>query len=71
MTQVAPRKMLALCECQGFPDPAMLAKQGPRWLYCLPWWVGNDAKHNPPEWVKQVYANDYLITRDKLPKSKR
>lgn len=67
MSQVTPGKMLALCECQGFPDPDMLAKQGPRWLYCLPWWVGKDAKHNPPDWVKQVYPRDLLITRDKLP----
>ena len=49
----------------------MLAKQGPRWLYCLPWWVGNDAQHNPPHWVKQVYAHEFPITRDKLPKWKR
>ena len=67
MSQVAPQKMLALCECQGFPPPELLAKQGPRWLYCLPWWVGKDNKHNPPEWIKSVYPHGLLITRDKLP----
>lgn len=68
MTRVAPGKMLALCECQGLPNPDLIAKDGPRWLYCLPWYVGDKPDWNPPEWVKQVYPHEQLVTLDELPK---
>jgi mannan endo-1,4-beta-mannosidase len=68
--QVAPGKMLALCECQGLPNPDMIAKEGPAWLYCLPWYVGSKDDWNPPAWVKQVYGHEQYITLDELPKLK-
>jgi mannan endo-1,4-beta-mannosidase len=68
MGQVTPGKMLALCECQGLPDPKIMAKDGPRWLYCLPWYVGKDPKWNPPDWVKEVHGHEAFITLDRLPK---
>jgi mannan endo-1,4-beta-mannosidase len=67
MQQVAPGKMLALTECEGIPDGEILRTQGPKWLYCLPWYVGNKG-HNPPDWVRQCYSNDYFVTRENLPK---
>lgn len=63
---LAPKKMHALCECQGIPDPDLMAKQGPIWLYCLPWYVSKE-NWNPPDWVKRVYPHDLMITRDELP----
>ncbi len=63
--QVAPGKMLALSESGAIPNPDMMAKSGPKWLYCLPWFVGG--KHNPPEWVKTTYTHPHLITREELP----
>lgn len=68
MSRVAPKKMLALCECQGLPNPDILLQAGPRWLYCLPWYVGDNEKWNPPDWVKQVYPHEVYITQDELPK---
>jgi hypothetical protein len=68
MHQLAPKKMHALCECQGIPDPEIMAKEGPKWLYCLPWYVGDKPDWNPPDWVKQVYPHEFLITLDELPK---
>ncbi len=68
MTKVAPGKMLALCECQGIPNPDLIAKDGPHWLYCLTWYVGSKADWNPPDWVKQVYPHEQLVTLDELPK---
>jgi hypothetical protein len=38
MKQVSPNKMLAFAEGAGIPDPDMLAKDGPAWVYCLSWW---------------------------------
>ncbi len=66
MSQVTPGKMLALCECQAIPDPDRMAKEGPKWLYCLPWW--GPGKKNPAECVKQTYRHEFIITLDELPK---
>jgi mannan endo-1,4-beta-mannosidase len=63
--QVAPGKMLALSESGAIPNPDMMAEDGPKWLYCLAWFVGG--KHNPPEWVKTTYTHPHIITRDELP----
>ena len=65
--QIAPNKMHALCECQGLPDPDILSKEGPKWLYCLPWYVGDDTKWNPKDWVARVYPHETYITLDELP----
>lgn len=66
MRQVTPNKMLALAECAAIPNPDTMASQGPKWLYCLPWW--GPSKANPAEWVKKTYAHDLIITADELPK---
>jgi hypothetical protein len=65
MLQVAPGKMLALCECDCVPSPSVMAARGPKWLYCLPWWA--PGKDNPPDWVKLVANDKLMITLDKLP----
>ena len=66
MKQVAPGKIIALAECEAIPNPDTIAKDGPRWLYAMPWWaVGN--KHTA-EWAKSTYAHEAMITLDQLPK---
>lgn len=65
MRRVTPGKMLALCECQGIPNPDILAKDGPRWLWVLPWWAGNE--RHPVEWVRKTYPHEVLVTLDELP----
>ncbi len=65
MRQIAPGKMLTLCEAGAIPNPDMMAANGPHWLYCLAWFVGG--KKNPTDWVKKTYTHPYLITRDELP----
>lgn len=65
--RIAPTKMHALCECQGLPAPELLGEGGPRWLYCLPWYVGDKPTWNPPEWVEKVYPHGAYITLDELP----
>ncbi len=67
MNEIAPDKMQALCECAGVPDPDIMEKEGPRWLWTLPWWVRDDKDYNPPEWVKKCYNYEIAITLDKLP----
>ncbi|MHB8900377.1 MAG: glycosyl hydrolase [Thermoguttaceae bacterium] len=65
MLQVAPGKMIALAECEAIPDPDRMAADGPKWLYCHPWW--GEGKRNPADWIKKTYAHDFFITRDELP----
>ena len=61
MQQVAPGKMLAMCE-SGVPlNPDLMQKQGPRWLYNLQWFEGE------PVWDRKVYGHDYITTFEKLP----
>lgn len=65
MEQVAPGKMIALCECEAIPNPDKIAADGPRWLYCLPWWpVG---KKHTAEWARKTYPHEAFITLDQLP----
>ena len=66
MQQVAPSKMIALCECEAIPNPDMMAKAGPKWLYCLPWWA--EGKRHPAEWIRKTYLHEQLTTLDELPK---
>ncbi len=69
MKQVAPGKMLALCECEAIPDPDRMAKEGPRWLYCLPWW--EEGKRHPAEWIRKTYTHELMVTREALPNFRR
>ena len=65
MSKVSPGKMLALCEGEAIPDPDRMMGQGPRWLYCLPWW-GPGEKHSE-DWIRKTYDHEFIITRDELP----
>ena len=61
MQQVAPGKMLAMCE-SGVPlNPDLMAKDGPKWLYNLQWFEGE------PAWDQKFYDHDYIVTFDELP----
>ena len=69
MEQVSPGKILALSESGAIPNPDIMARDGPKWLYCLPWFVGGE--HNPQDWVKKTFTHPYMITRDQLPDFKK
>ncbi len=61
MKQVAPGKMLAMCE-SGVPlNPDLMAKSGPKWLYNLQWFEGE------LEWDRLVYGHDTIVSLDRLP----
>lgn len=66
MKQIAPGKMIALAECSALPNPHKLAKDGPPWLYCLPWY-GIGAQQ-AADWAKATYGHEHFITLDQLPK---
>ncbi|MFO8012232.1 MAG: glycosyl hydrolase [Phycisphaerae bacterium] len=63
---VAPGKPYALCECRSIPSPDIMQREGPVWLYALPWWVGG-VKANPAPWVRKTYTHEAVLTLDELP----
>jgi mannan endo-1,4-beta-mannosidase len=65
MKRVAPGKMLALCESAAIPNPDILQREGPPWLYCLPWFAGD--RRNSPEWIRKTFPHDHILTLDELP----
>jgi hypothetical protein len=61
MSQIAPGKMLALCECQALPDPRKMANNDPafqKWLYAMPWYA-NDT-NNPCTWINTSYNDSFM-----------
>ncbi len=65
MKQVAPGKMVGLTECAAIPDPDRLAKDGPGWLYALPWFTFG--RYNSPEWIRKTFSHEHVLTLDELP----
>jgi len=61
MQQVAPGKMLAMCESGTPLNPDLMQKDGPKWLYNLQWFEGDI------DWDQKVYSHDYIITFDEIP----
>lgn len=66
MQKVTPGKMLAMGECRGTPNPALMEKEGPAWLYSYAWYMGG-GNWNPKEWVEYTYHHEFMLTRDELP----
>jgi len=61
MTQVAPGKMLCLCEAKALPNADTLTAYGPKWLYAMSWY------NNSYENANLAANSDLYITRDELP----
>jgi hypothetical protein len=60
--------MIALCECQGFPDPAKCFNDPnwAPWLYALPWYA--DSSNGVPCSVLNTRVNNsYMINAKDLP----
>lgn len=67
MSQIAPGKMLALCECQALPNPIKTINNDPnfkKWLYAMPWYA-NDA-NNPCTWIDISYKHSFMINKSAL-----
>lgn len=62
MKQVAPGKILAMCESSFVINPELMQKNGPKWLYSLQWFEGD------PGYTRTTYNHDFLTTLDELPK---
>jgi len=68
-TIVSNRKMIALSECGGIPDPNLMFEEGDTWLWFMPWYGSytRDDSQNGAKYWQYVMNNSYVITRDQLP----
>lgn len=64
----ASKKMVAMTENGPIPDPTLLKQQKAGWRWFNTWYdFVSDGTTNSVSHVKDVYSNDYVITKDKLP----
>ncbi|MDN5296867.1 MAG: mannan endo,4-beta-mannosidase [Bacteroidota bacterium] len=66
---ISNRKMIALSECGGIPDPDLMFQKGDTWLWFMPWYGSHtrDDSHNGAAYLRTVMNNSHVITRDKMP----
>ena len=69
---VGDKKMIALSECGGIPDPNLMFEKGDTWLWFMPWYgdFTRDDNQNGPAYWQNIMNNAYVITRDKMPNLK-
>jgi len=66
---VSNRKMIALTECGGIPDPDLMFQKGDTWLWFMPWcgsYTRDDSQNGAAYW-RTVMNNSRVITRDQMP----
>jgi mannan endo-1,4-beta-mannosidase len=66
---VSNRKMIALTECGGIPDPDLMFQKGDTWLWFMPWcgsYTRDDSQNGAAYW-QTVMNNSHVITRDQMP----
>lgn len=65
-------KLVALAENGAIPDPDQMKMYGALWSwFCT--WTGEflrDGRHNSPEFLRKVYADERVVTLDELPWNK-
>lgn len=66
---VSSRKMIALTECGGIPDPDLMFQKGDTWLWFMPWYGSHtrDDSQNGAAYWRKVMNNPHVITRDQMP----
>jgi len=66
---ISNRKMIALTECGGIPDPDLMFEKGDTWLWFMPWYGSHtrDDSHNGAAYWRTVMNNSHVITRDQMP----
>ena len=66
------KKIVALSECGGIPDPDECYKDGAMWSWFMPWYNEHtrDDKYNGEAYFKKLMSNKHVITRDQMPNLK-
>ena len=66
------KKIIALSECGSIPDIDSMFSKGDTWSWFMPWngdFLGSD-KHNGASYIKNVFKDSRVITRDQMPSLK-
>ena len=66
---VNDKKMIALSECGGIPNPNLMFEKGDTWLWFMPWYgdFTRSDKQNGAAYWKTVMNNPNVITRGQMP----
>ncbi len=69
---VEEKKMIALSECGGIPNPNSMFEKGDTWLWFMPWYGGftRDDKINGATYWKIVMNHPNVITLEQMPSLK-
>jgi mannan endo-1,4-beta-mannosidase len=64
------RKMVTLSEVGSFPDVDNLVQDGAAWSWYMPWYGSytRESKYNTLDLWKKMFAHDYVITLDEMPR---
>ncbi|SER48906.1 mannan endo-1,4-beta-mannosidase [Gracilibacillus ureilyticus] len=68
---VGKKMPVALHECGPIPNPAEMIIKGANWVWFLTWHTIHVKEQNTPDYLRDVYNHQYVITLDKLPSFKR
>ena len=66
------KKIIALSECGSIPDIDSMFSKGDTWSWFMPWngdFLRSD-KHNGASYIKNVFKDSRVITRDQMPSLK-
>lgn len=64
------RKLLAITEFGGVPDPERAFRFGARWSYFVSWLGDMGPKKMSPAELKRIYGSKRLVVREELPATK-
>lgn len=70
--KVCNKKIVALSECGGIPNPDQMYAKGDMWSWFMPWYgtyTESDEVNGTTYW-KEVMANSIVVTRDQMPNLK-
>lgn len=69
---ITNKKIIALSECGGIPNPNLMYTGGDMWSWFMPWYgdyTTSDSQNGASYW-KSVMNNSLVITRDQMPSLK-
>ena len=61
------KRIVSCHECGKIPDPVLLEKENIDWVWFMAWHSNWLIDNNSPEYIREVYNNDYVVTLSEFP----
>ncbi len=61
------KRIVSLHECGKIPDPILLQKNKIDWVWFMAWHSNWLTDNNSPEYIEEVYKNNYVVTLSEFP----